>query len=210
MTFVTAERRETFGKRSTWIMRKIILMMSISLDGYIAGPNRDISWHHVDQELHAHFNDELAAMGMFLDGRITYQLMTDFWPTADLDPGASKEIADFAKIWRDMPKIVYSRTLEHADWNTAIVREVVVEDILRLKAQPGGDLALGGAELAASFLRHDLIDEVRLYVNPIAIGGGIALFPAGSRTRLQFVDSRTFGNGVVLLRYRPSAWAEPA
>ena len=101
-------------------MRKIIMMMSVSLDGYIAGPNREIDWHQVDAELHAHFNEELAAMGMFLDGRITYQLMADFWPTADQDPAASKEIAEFARIWRDMPKIVYSRTLEQADWNTTV------------------------------------------------------------------------------------------
>ncbi|MEP6562757.1 MAG: dihydrofolate reductase family protein [Nakamurella sp.] len=185
-------------------MRKIILMMSVSLDGYIAGPNGEIDWHRVDEEVHAHMNEQLSPMGMFLDGRITYQLMADFWPTADQDPAASKAIADFARIWRDMPKIVYSRTLQQADWNTIVVHEVIADDVLRLKETPGGDLAVGGANLAATFLRLELIDEVRLYVNPIAIGGGIPLFPVGEQIRLRLVDTRTFGNGVVLLRYERS------
>jgi dihydrofolate reductase len=102
-----------------------------------------------------------------------------------------------------MPKIVFSRTLEHADWNTAVVRDVVAEDILDLKAQPGGDLALGGADLTAAFMRHDLIDEYRLYVHPVVIGQGKRLFrPGGARFELRLVETQTFGNGVVLLRYQ--------
>jgi dihydrofolate reductase len=191
-------------------VRKIVVMMSVSLDGFIAGADRDIGWHHVDAEVHAHFNSELAQMGVFLDGRITYELMVDFWPTADQDPAASKEVADFARIWREMPKIVYSTTLENADWNTTIARGVVVQDILKLKAEPGGDLALGGAELMATFLRHNLIDEFRLYVNPVAIGAGIPMFPVDVQTRLRLIDTRTFGNGVVLLRYGRPVPAEPS
>jgi dihydrofolate reductase len=191
-------------------MRKIVVIMSVSLDGYIARSNRDIDWHQVDSELHAHLNAQLAPMGMFLDGRITYELMVDFWPTADQDPAASKEVAEFARIWREMPKIVYSRTLEHADWNTTVVREVVPEDIRRLKAEPGGDLALGGADLMAGFLRHDLVDEFQLYVNPIAIGDGIPLFPEGMQLQLTLAETRTFGNGVVLLRYERPTRSDPS
>ncbi|CAM5688921.1 hypothetical protein SAURM35S_00876 [Streptomyces aurantiogriseus] len=106
-------------------MRKIVLMMSMSLDGYIEGPDRDISWHRVDDELHQHFNDTAREMGGFLDGRVTHELMAGFWPTADQDPEAPAPVAEFAAIWREKPKIVYSRTLQHADWNTTIVREVV-------------------------------------------------------------------------------------
>ncbi|HZL04069.1 MAG TPA: dihydrofolate reductase family protein, partial [Coriobacteriia bacterium] len=157
-------------------MRKIVLWMSVSVDGFIEGPDREIDWHLVDDELHSHFNAELAAMGAFLDGRVTYQLMAQYWPTADADPSSSRPVAEFARIWRDMPKIVYSRTLERADWNTTIVREVVVEEVMALKAGPGGDLALGGADLAATFMRHDLVDEYRLYVHPVLLGRGKPLF----------------------------------
>ena len=188
-------------------MRKIILMMSVSLDGFIEGPDREIDWHMVDDELHAHFNEQLSAMGAFLSGRVTYELMAGFWPTADADPSSTGPMVEFARIWRDMPKIVFSRTLERADWNTTIVRDVVADQVMELKAQPGGDLVLGGADLAAAFMRHDLIDEYRLYVHPIVIGQGKPLFPAlDARINLQLAEARTFGNGVVLLRYqRPDA-----
>jgi dihydrofolate reductase len=184
-------------------MRKVILMMSVSLDGFIEGPNRELDWHMVDDELHSHFNEQLSAMGAFLHGRVTYELMAGFWPTADRDPSSTRPMVEFARIWRDMPKIVYSRTLERAGWNTTIVRDVVPDEIMQLKQQPGGDLALGGAGIAAAFMRHDLIDEYRLYVHPVAIGQGKPLFPeSDTRTSLRLAETRTFGNGVVLLRYQ--------
>lgn len=188
-------------------MRKIILMMSVSVDGFIEGPNRELDWHMVDDELHSHFNEQLSAMGAFLNGRITYELMARFWPTADTNPSSTGPMVEFARIWRDMPKIVFSRTLERADWNTTVVRDVIAEEIQELKAQPGGDLVLGGADLAAAFMRHDLIDEYRLYVHPIVIGQGKPLFqPSDTKINLRLGETRTFGNGVVLLRYqRPDA-----
>ena len=142
-------------------------------------------------------------MGAFLSGRVTYELMAGVWPTADTDPSSTGPMVEFARIWRDMPKIVYSTTLEHADWNTTVVRDVVPEEVMALKAQPGGDLALGGADLAAAFMRHDLIDEYRIYVHPIVIGAGKPLFPpsSGVEVVLGLVETRAFGNGVVLLRY---------
>ena len=186
-------------------MRNVILMMSVSLDGYMEGPNRELDWHLVDDELHTHFNEELGRMGAFLDGRVTYELMAGFWPTADADPASPGPMVEFARIWRDMPKVVYSRTLDQdrLGWNTTVVREVVPQEVQELKAQPGGDLVLGGADLAAAFMRHDLIDEYRLYVHPVAIGGGKPLFRASDhRIALRLAETRTFGNGVVLLRYR--------
>ncbi|MDH6108785.1 dihydrofolate reductase [Kitasatospora sp. MAP12-15] len=184
-------------------MRKIVLTMGVSLDGFIEGPNREIDWHRVDEELHQHFNDWLRPMGAFLSGRVTHQLMADFWPTADSDPTASGPTVEFAGIWREKPKIVYSRTLERADWNTTIQRDVVAHEVAALKAQPGGDLALSGADLIASFRRLDLIDEYRVYVHPVLIGRGKPLFqPSDTHADLQLMDTRTFGNGVVLLRYR--------
>ena len=184
-------------------MSKLILMMSVSLDGFFEGPDHDLGWHLIDEEVHEHFNEQLAAMGAFLDGRITYELMVGYWPTADADPAASAPTREFARIWRDMPKLVFSRTLERADWNTTVVREVVPEEIAALKAQSAGDLVVGGADLATTFLRHDLIDEYRLYVHPVVIGQGTPLFkPSQPRIDLRLAETRTFGNGVVLLRYQ--------
>ncbi|WP_327295180.1 MULTISPECIES: dihydrofolate reductase family protein [unclassified Streptomyces] len=189
-------------------MRKIILTMGMSLDGYIEGPGQDISWHRVDDELHHHLNAYLATMGGFLHGRVVHELMADFWPTADADPSCSEITKEFAAIWREMPKTVYSRTLERADWNTTVVREVVPEEVRALKAAPGGDLSLGGAGLAASFMAHGLIDEFRIYVHPVLIGGGTPLFPAaGATLDLHLAESRTFGNGVVLMHYRRAGGA---
>jgi dihydrofolate reductase len=208
--------------------------MSVSLDGYIEGPDRDISWHRVDHELHAYVNEYLSPMSAFLSGRVSYELMAGFWPTADADPAASAPVREFAAIWRDKPKIVFSRTLQQAGWNTTIRRDVVRAEIEALTAQPGGDMALGGARLAAVFRRLDLIDEYRLYVNPVLLGAGTPLFPpvdaadhsrvdsrddsrddSGEDSRddsrddnlnglpqnLRLLQTRTFGDGVVLMHY---------
>lgn len=183
-------------------MRKIILISSVSIDGYMEAPGHDITWHRVDDELHQHFNDIVGRLGALLHGRVTYELMADFWPTADADPDASAVTAEFAGIWRDIPKVVYSRTLERAEWNSTVVRDVVPEEVRALKEQPGGDLGLGGAGLSAAFLRHGLVDEFRIYVHPVLVGRGTPLFPeADIFTSLRLLESRTFGNGVVLLHY---------
>jgi dihydrofolate reductase len=183
-------------------MPNIILWMGISLDGFIEGPGRDIGWHRVDEELHQHMNDELGRLGGFLGGRVTHELMASYWPNAGADPASSAIEVEFAQIWREMPKFVYSRTLQHADWNTTIIREVVPEEVRELKAQAGADLALSGADLAAAFMRQGLIDEYRVYVHPVVIGAGKPLFPADIHVDLDLVDTHRFGNGVVLLHYR--------
>ena len=183
-------------------MRKLIWMMSVSVDGFMSGLDGDLSWQSIDHEIHAHFNQELATMSAFLDGRVTYELMAEYWPTADQDPTSTPTEVEFAGIWRRMRKIVFSRTLEHADWNTTIVREVVPAEIEALKQGDGGDLVLGGADIAVPFMEHDLIDEYRVYVHPIVLGSGRPMFhPLTKRLELTLNDSRTFSNGVVLLRY---------
>ncbi|MEV7197399.1 dihydrofolate reductase family protein [Streptomyces sp. NPDC093510] len=183
-------------------MRKIIWAMSMSLDGFMEGPRRELDWHLVDDELHRHFNEQAAAMGAFLDGRVSWELMAEYWPAADADPAATEPVREFARIWRDMTKYVFSRTLERAGWNTTILRDVVPAEIRALKETAGGDLAVGGADLAASFLRLGLIDEIHVYVHPVVIGRGKAMFQASDVTAdLRLTMTRTFGNGVVLLRY---------
>jgi dihydrofolate reductase len=187
--------------------RSVVFMMSVSLDGFMEGPNRSIDWQLVDAEVHAHLNEWLAAAGAFLDGRVTWELMAGFWPTADRDPSAGPTMVEFARIWREMPKIVYSRSLdpEALAWNTTLARSVVGSDVERLKASAGGDLVVGGAELAAEFMRHDLIDEYRVYVHPVLIGRGKRMFlDPDLKANLTLVESRVFGNGVVMLRYQRS------
>lgn len=183
-------------------MRKIIFHLGISLDGFFEGPGADISWHRVDEELHSFFNQQLATCSAFLEGRVSYELMEAYWPTADQDPDASPAAVEFAEIWRRMPKIVYSRTLDSPGPNSTVVRDVVPEEVRALQAQPGGDMVVGGPDLAASFRKHDLIDEYRVFVNPVLIGQGRPMFgPAETSTDLRLVETRTFGNGVVMLRY---------
>ena len=191
-------------------MRKIIWMISVSVDGYMAGPNRELDWHMVDDELHRHLNSWLAEVGGFLEGRLTYELMAEFWPTADQDPGASPTVVEFAQIWREMPKVVYSRTLERADWNATVVHDVVPAEVLALKSEPGGDLVIGSSDVAAELARHDLIDEYRLYVHPVVIGRGMPMLrPSDAKVPLSLAETRTFGNGVVMLRYERRS-PEPA
>ncbi|MFD3806862.1 dihydrofolate reductase family protein [Streptomyces sp. NPDC058611] len=189
-------------------MRQIILMMGVSLDGYTAGPDGEIDWHVVDDAVHRHANDEARGMGGFLQGRVTYGVMEDFWSTvgteADTTADPDAELtADFAGIWRDTPKYVYSRTLRGVGANATIVRDVVPEEVAALKAAPGPDLLLGGARLAATFLAHDLVDAYSIYVHPVRIGRGVPLFPQldGGPVPLRLKSTHTFDNGVVHLRY---------
>jgi dihydrofolate reductase len=128
--------------------------------------------------------------------------MEEFWPTADQDPGNPPTMHEFAGIWRSMPKVVYSRTLREVGPNATLRSEVDPEEVRALTQQPGGDMTLGGVDLAETFRRLDLVDEYRLYVNPVVVGRGRRLFEAAdAQTSLELVESRQFGNGVVLLRY---------
>jgi dihydrofolate reductase len=179
-------------------MGKVVVQMSVSLDGFFEGPDGDISWHLVDEEVHADVNAYLAPMSAFLMGRVNYQLMESFWPTADQDPGVGEGMREFAPIWRETPKVVYSRTLDRVGDNARLVREVVPEEVRELT--DGGDVTVGGADLAASFQRLGLVDEYRLYAMPVVLGRGRRLF-AEERLDLRLEETRGFGNGVVLLRY---------
>jgi dihydrofolate reductase len=183
-------------------MRKVILFVQVSLDGFFEGPKKEIDWHLVDDEFFAHVLAVLKTMGGFLYGRVSYELMAGVWPNAEANPAIAPFMKEFGRIWRDMPKVVYSKTLTSAGWNTTIARDVVREEVEELKLRAGGDLVVGGGELAAAFMGQDLIDEYRIYVNPIQLGEGKRLFPPSKeKVPLRFVETRTFGNGLVLLRY---------
>ena len=186
-------------------MARIIWMVSISVDGYMEGPDRDLSWHMVDDELHGHLNGWLRHVGGFIEGRITYELMEEYWPTADQVPGAPRAVIEFAEIWRTKPKIVYSRTLHAVGRNATLVQEFVAADLLALKEKSEGDLVIGSSHLAAEFVRHDLVDEYRLYIHSVIIGQGTPMLrPSDAKFSLELKETHTFGNGVVMLRYERS------
>lgn len=181
-------------------MSKVVYMQSISLDGFVEGPNREIDWHRVDEELHRYLNESFRDVGAFLEGRVTYELMEDYWPAAGDDPSNPPVILDFARIWNDTPKYVFSRTLETAGPNATVVREVDPDHIRELQ-QKHGVLFVGGADLAAEFITLGLVTELRVYVHPVVIGAGKPLFAPGTQLDLTLVETKPFGNGVVLLKY---------
>lgn len=183
-------------------MGRLIYSMSVSLDGFVETVDRSLDWITVDEELHQCFNDEARAMGTFLYGRRMYELMTGYWPTGDEDPAATPAMREFAVIWRDTPKVVFSRTLERVDWNSRLVRHDAVAEVARLKAEPGFDMDVGGPTIAASLMSAGLIDEYRVFVQPVVLGAGTPFFPSpADRAELRLLETRTFGSGVVLLRY---------
>jgi dihydrofolate reductase len=184
-------------------MGKVMYAMSVSLDGFIEAANGDLSWSYPDEELHEHFNDREAMIDTYLYGRRLYENMAAFWPTADENPSAPQYEVEYARIWKSKPKIVFSTTLDQVGWNSRLVSGNIVEQVNRLKEQPGKDMSVGGAELASSFMRLGLIDEYSLYIHPVVLGGGRPMFgPLPDKINLQLVETRTFGSGVVLLRYQ--------
>jgi dihydrofolate reductase len=183
-------------------VRKVIYSMIVSLDGFIEGPNREIDWSAPDEELHKYFNDQERAVGTHLYGRRMYEIMR-YWQTADTNPSSLAHEVEYARIWQSIPSIVFSKTLERVEGNARLVRENIAEEIAKLKEQPGKDMALGGADIASTFMRLGLIDEYRLYIQPVVLGGGTRMFPSlDNKINLRLVETRTFGSGVVLLRYQ--------
>ncbi len=184
-------------------MRKVIYSMLVSLDGYIEAPSRSLDWHLIDEELHQFVNDQQEGIDTYLYGRRLYELMAAYWPTADANPSAPEYEVEFARIWKNMPKIVFSKTLEQVAWNSRLVRDNLAAEVARLKARPGKDISVGGPTLAASFMRLGLIDEYQLFVHPIVLGGGTPFFPAlDDPINLRLIETHTFGSGVVYLRYQ--------
>ncbi|MBA2631149.1 MAG: dihydrofolate reductase [Thermoleophilaceae bacterium] len=183
-------------------MRKLIYSMGVSLDGFIAGPDGEIDWSVPDEELHRFHNQQARAVGAHLYGRRLYEEMT-YWETADEKPSAPEHELEFARIWKDTPKIVFSKTLEKVEGNATLVRDGVAEEVTKLKQEPGKDLAVGGAGLASTFIKLGLVDEYRLFVSPVVLGGGTPYFPALDETiNLELVETRTFGPRVVYVRYQ--------
>jgi dihydrofolate reductase len=183
-------------------MRKLIYSMSVSLDGFIAGPNGEIDWGAPDEELLRFHNQQTRELDTHLCGRRLYQDMV-VWETADESRWNPQEL-EFARIWKALPKVVFSTTLDRVEGNATLARNAIADEVARLREEPGeGVVSVGGAGLAATLIELGLIDEYRLFVNPIVLGGGTPYFPplVGS-LNLELVETRTFGSRVVYVRYR--------
>lgn len=183
-------------------MRKVIVSIMVSLDGYIEGSEKEIDWHVWNEEMSGYMIDFFASVDTLLFGRVTYELMADFWPT----PAAATEDQTIARYMNDLPKIVFSRTLLAVDWTPCtLIKEDIKEKILQLKKQPGKDMVIfGGAHIISTFIELGLIDEFRLIVNPVILGKGTPLFKdIREPLWLRLVRSQQFDCGNVLLMYCP-------
>jgi dihydrofolate reductase len=183
---------------------KVVFQNMVSLDGFFEGPHKwEIDWHTVGEEFNEFAINALNSARALIFGGVTYQGMAGYWPS----PEAVKNDPVVAGYMNSLPKIVFSRTLEKVEWsNTRQVKSDVVEEIARLKAQPGKDLLIfGSAELASPLIQNGLIDEFRIFINPIVLGQGTPLFKGiKNRLPLKLVDSKIFMNGLVLLVYQPA------
>jgi dihydrofolate reductase len=179
--------------------------MSVSLDGYIAGPDGDLGWGEPDEEVFRSHIEEIREVDVHLLGRRLYETML-YWETADQNPSLDDSMLEWAALWKPLPKVVFSTTLSAVQGNARLTSGGLAEEIKRLRAEPGeGDIAIGGATLAAEAAALDLIDEYRVRVCPVLIGGGTPFFPRRERrVDLELVETRTFSSKVVYLHYRVS------
>jgi dihydrofolate reductase len=183
-------------------MRKLIYSMGVSLDGFIAGPQGEIDWAAPDEELLRFHNEQTREIVANLCGRGLYEDMLP-WETAEETRSDPQEL-EFARIWNAIPKVVFSTTLEVVAGNAGLASGDVVGEVARLKEQPGeGVVPVGGAGFAFTLIKLNLIDEYRLFVSPVVLGGGTPyLPPLAEKINLELLETRMFGSRVVYVRYR--------
>ena len=183
-------------------MAKLIYSAITSLDGYIEDAHGKFEWAAPDEEVHRFVNETERQVGTLLLGRRMYETLV-YWETAHIDPGLSPVARDFADIWQAADKVVYSRTLESpSSARTRVERSFDPDAVMEMKDSADRNLAIGGAELAASAIQAGLVDELHLYLNPIIVGGGKRSLPDGAGVQLELLDEHRFTGGVVHLRYR--------
>src|SRR5438270_6519715 len=188
--------------RGRVIVAKLIYSAIASLDGYVADEDGNFDWAGPDEEVHRFVNDLERPVGTYLYGRRMYEVMR-YWEAAHTVADQPPVAQDFAEIWRAADKIVYSKSLEAASSaRTRIERDFDAEAVRRMKASAERDISVGGPDLAAQAIRAGLVDELRLFVTPIVVGGGNPSLPDGVRLGLELLDERRFGSGVVHLHYR--------
>ncbi len=184
-------------------MRSLIYSMSVSLDGYIVGPDGGFDWTTPDQELFRFVTDQTRELAAYVMGRRLYETML-YWETADQDPSLDDDALAWAAIWKPLPKVVFSTTLSAVEGNARLATGGLVEEIERLRAEPAdGDIAIGGATLAREAARLSLINEYWPRVHPVLLGGGIPFYPQSERrVDLKLVETRPVGSQAVYFRYR--------
>ena len=184
-------------------MRKIISFMHISLDGYVAGPHGEMDWIKVDEEIFDHVGKRVSESDTALYGRVTYQMMESYWPTAGDMPDASKHDIEHSKWYNKAQKIVMSETMKDAPANTKIISGKLSQSIHELKEQPGNDILLFGSPTAThALIQQNLIDGYWLFVNPIILGKGVSLFTGiKDQVKLKLLTTRQFASGVTELNY---------
>lgn len=186
-------------------MGRLIYATPTSLDGYLADETGSPDWSAPNDEELGVITDVLRPIGLYLHGRKMHQTMA-VWDTPDVIPDPTPATANFARIWQAAGKIVYSRTLERVSTaNTRLEREFDPQAVRDLKTQVPHDMAIGGPHLAAQAIRAGLVDEYWLFIVPMMIGGGNRIFPHDVWLKLDLLDERRFGNGMVYLRYRTRA-----
>jgi dihydrofolate reductase len=188
-------------------MRKVILSNMVTLDGFFEGPNKELDWHIVDEEFNQYANDLLSNVDALLFGRVTYQLMADYWPAAATNPSTSKSDLEIADKMNNIPKIVFSTTLQEVKWNNSrLVKENIAEEISKMKQQPGKDMVIfGSGSIVSTFMQLGLVDEYRVIVNPIVLGNGKPLFKGiNGKQNLKLLKTRVFDSGIVILFYEPA------
>jgi dihydrofolate reductase len=183
-------------------MRSVTYSMGVPLDGYIVGPDGEFGWTAPDEEVFRFVTDEIREVGVHLLGRRLYETML-YWETADQDPSLDDSMLEWAAIWKALPKVVFSSTLTSVLGNARLASGGLAQEIERWRAEPGeGDIAIGGAALAAEAAALGLIDEYRARVYPVLLGGGIPFFDQRERrVDLELVETRIFSSSVVYLRY---------
>ncbi|MFD5584170.1 dihydrofolate reductase family protein [Streptomyces sp. NPDC057413] len=184
-------------------MRSVTYSMSVSLDGYIVGPDGGFDWSEPDEEVFRFWIDDIRNVGVHLLGRRLYETML-YWETADEDPSLDDANREWTALWKPLPKVVFSTTLSEVQGHARLASGTVAEEIERLRAEPEeGEIAIGGATLAAQAAAAGLIDEYRIMVHPVLVGGGIPYFPRDERrVNLELVETRTFPSQIVYLRHR--------
>jgi len=189
-------------------MRKVILFMHISLDGFVCGPNGELDWATMTDDAMGEYmgNDLLKTVDTMFVGRVLFQGFEQYWPSVPMDPNNKPEMIAFAHWMADTPKIVFSNSLNEVKWkNSRLAKGSPAEEVKKLKSEPGGDIVIfGGASLSTIFAEQDLIDEYRFKLEPVILGSGRSLykgFPA--MRKLKLTHSKSFDSGVVALYYQP-------
>ena len=182
-------------------MPRLMYSMSMSLDGFIYGPDGSFDWGAPDEELHRFHNDRVKTLGGHLLGRRLYETMT-YWKTAYEDPELTDYAREFADIWNVLPKVVFSNTLHEVGGESRLARGSIAEEVAELQERSGKDVAIGGAELAGEAIKLGLVDDFHLFLYPVVVGGGKPFWPSVDQlVHLNLVESRTFSSRVVYLRY---------